>query len=344
MVETMPSASSPMFRNNASSTAVWLASTGILPLSPASSNCLTKRSAATPAKPMRTASMSRRSWPMYGAWSAAPSGVLEGLVEARHHLVAEGEVVGDGRDLRVAQRLRGVGAEGLGGLARGRGGTHEKLGRLALGEVVGGGARRDRRDALGVHVGRERVGFERGQRADDHVNLALLDQLARPGQRAGGLAAAVNDRQLDATAGERVLLLLEEQLDPVLHLLTGRRQRPGQDRDEADADGLLRGGRRRGENGEDGEGEARDDTRAHACLLASRACWIADHTRGAVSGMSRCVTPSGASASMTALTTADVEPIAPASPQPLTPNGLTGEGVSIRSSSQDGSASAFGTA
>src|SRR3989442_8366922 len=46
MVETMPSASSPMFRNNASSTAVWLASTGILPLSPASSNCLTKRSAA----------------------------------------------------------------------------------------------------------------------------------------------------------------------------------------------------------------------------------------------------------------------------------------------------------
>src|SRR2546422_5466051 len=49
------------------------------------------------------------------------TGVLEGLVEARHHLVAEGEVVGDGRDLRVAQRLRGVGAEGLGGLARGRG-------------------------------------------------------------------------------------------------------------------------------------------------------------------------------------------------------------------------------
>jgi len=42
-------------------------------MSPASSNCFKKRSAATPAKPMKTASMSFRSWPMYGPWSAVPS-------------------------------------------------------------------------------------------------------------------------------------------------------------------------------------------------------------------------------------------------------------------------------
>src|SRR5439155_1041284 len=155
--------------------------------------------------------------------------VLEGLVEARHHLVAEGEVVRDGRDFPVPERLRGVGAEGHGRLARGRGRAHEELGRLALGQVVGGGARRDRRDALGVHVRRERVGLEGGQGAEDDVDSALLDQLAGSRERAGGLATAVDDRQLDAPAGERALLLLEEQLDAVLHLFAGPLSANGRD-------------------------------------------------------------------------------------------------------------------
>ena len=200
--------------------------------------------------------------------------VLEGLVEARHHLVAEGEVVRDGRDFPVPERLRGVGAEGHGRLARGRGRAHEELGRLALGQVVGGGARRDRRDALGVHVRRERVGLEGGQGAEDDVDSALLDQLAGSRERAGGLATAVDDRQLDAPAGERALLLLEEQLDAVLHLFAGRRERPGQDRDEADADPLLRRGRRRGE---DGERRERESTNDHARLLPS---WAASEALG----------------------------------------------------------------
>ena len=46
-----------------------------------------------------------------------------------------------------------------------------------------------------------------------------------------------------------------------------------------------------------------------------------------VAGMSRSLTPRGASASSTALITAGGEPIAPASPQPLTPSGLCVHGV-----------------
>src|SRR5262245_28417717 len=53
-------------------------------------------------------------------------------------------------------------------------------------------------------------------------------------------------------------------------------------------------------------------------------------------GVSTCVTPNGESASTTALTTAGVDPIVPASPTPLTPIGLTGDGVTVRSSSRFG--------
>jgi hypothetical protein len=50
----------------------------------------------------------------------------------------------------------------------------------------------------------------------------------------------------------------------------------------------------------------------------------------AVSGMSRCRTPYGLSAFITALTSAGVTPIVPLSPIPLTPSGLAGDGVHTR--------------
>src|SRR5207244_3904189 len=61
-------------------------------------------------------------------------------------------------------------------------------------------------------------------------------------------------------------------------------------------------------------------------------------------GMSMCVMPSGDSASTIALTTAGVDPIVPASPTPLTPIGFTGDGVTVRSSSNSGKSCARGTA
>ena len=55
-------------------------------------------------------------------------------------------------------------------------------------------------------------------------------------------------------------------------------------------------------------------------------------TRSGVSGIaSMWSTPSPDSASTTALTTAGVEAMVPVSPAPLTPSGLTGVGVSVRS-------------
>ena len=76
----------------------------------------------------------------------------------------------------------------------------------------------------------------------------------------------------------------------------------------------------------------------------ARAFRIACQIFGGVSGMSMWAMPNGASASITALATAAVDAIAPASPAPFTPSGLTGDGVTVRSSSNAGSWSAFGTA
>ena len=61
-------------------------------------------------------------------------------------------------------------------------------------------------------------------------------------------------------------------------------------------------------------------------------------------GKSMCRTPKGFSASITALAIAGVEPIVPASPTPLTPMGLTGDGVTVLPSSKRGKSCALGKA
>ena len=65
------------------------------------------------------------------------------------------------------------------------------------------------------------------------------------------------------------------------------------------------------------------------------AALIALQTRCGVAGMSMFLTPRCESASMTAFQTAGVEPIAPDSPMPLAPSGLRGDGVWVRSVSND---------
>src|SRR5262249_18141960 len=70
----------------------------------------------------------------------------------------------------------------------------------------------------------------------------------------------------------------------------------------------------------------------------------ASQRRAEVSGMSRCVTPRCPSASTAALTTAGGMPMQPASPTPLAPSGLRGEGVQVFSISTCGTSSARGIA
>ena len=81
---------------------------------------------------------------------------------------------------------------------------------------------------------------------------------------------------------------------------------------------------------------------AHGVTLAAPS--RARQTRCGVSGMSRCVTPRAASASIAAFTTAGDEPIDPDSPIPLAPSGLVGDRVTVWSSSNDGRSLAAGTA
>ena len=78
-----------------------------------------------------------------------------------------------------------------------------------------------------------------------------------------------------------------------------------------------------------GAGEGNEDR----ALAGGRACSIASQTRSAVNGIWSCVTPSGASASSTALTMAGGAATQPDSPTPLAPSGLNGEGVTVSSSS-----------
>jgi hypothetical protein len=60
--------------------------------------------------------------------------------------------------------------------------------------------------------------------------------------------------------------------------------------------------------------------------------------------MSRCVTPTGASASITAVIIAAGAPIAPASPQPYAPSGLCVHGVTLVPTRNEGTSSARGSA
>src|SRR5207249_4201101 len=61
------------------------------------------------------------------------------------------------------------------------------------------------------------------------------------------------------------------------------------------------------------------------------ACWIARQIRYGLSGRSRWWIPSGERASRMALAMAGAAPIVPASPTPLIPIGLLGDGVTVLS-------------
>src|SRR5436309_2059178 len=89
---------------------------------------------------------------------------------------------------------------------------------------------------------------------------------------------------------------------------------------------------------------AADDADYRRAQRRAFASWIARQTRSGVTGMSRWRTPSGASASLTALSSAGSAPTVPASPTPLAPSGFTFVGTSWASTSNVGMSSARGIA
>src|SRR5680860_236670 len=71
--------------------------------------------------------------------------------------------------------------------------------------------------------------------------------------------------------------------------------------------------------------------------------WMAFHTRSGVHGIMMSLAPNWRTASTTALTTAGVEAIVPASPTPLVPSVLVVEGVVLWSTSKLMVSAAVGT-
>jgi hypothetical protein len=84
------------------------------------------------------------------------------------------------------------------------------------------------------------------------------------------VAAGVGDDQLDLAAGDRVVALLEEEQDPLLHLLAAGGERAAAHGEEADPDRLALGEGRRGDGERRGRGEGGQAGEPHEhreCLL-----------------------------------------------------------------------------
>ena len=98
--------------------------------------------------------------------------------------------------------------------------------------------------------------FERGERAEDHVDLVALDQFLRLGLGAGGIAAGIGGDQFDRPSGDLIAAVLQEQRDALLHLDAALRERSGLHRQQPDADRLvLRDGGHRQRRRQGGAGE-----------------------------------------------------------------------------------------
>ncbi len=78
-------------------------------------------------------------------------------------------------------------------------------------------------------------------------------------------------------------------------------------------------------------------------LLALRAALIAVQTLCGLAGIGTSCTPSPESASTTPLMIVDAAPMVPASPMPLTPSWLVGDGVTVWPVVIDGTSLAAGT-
>ena len=203
----------------------------------------------------------------------APAGVLEGPVEARRTLVAVGEVVGDHRDALQAELLGRVVAHRVHRLRGGAVGVDHVVAPSLLREVVlRRGHRRKERHFRLQHVVVERQRLERGERADQHVDLVALDQLLGFGLRLRRLARGVGEDDLDLASGERVVALLEEEVDAILHLLAARGERTGAHREKADAQGLALRESAARERGERDERQQEPHRNVHDSSIDGNCC------------------------------------------------------------------------
>ena len=88
--------------------------------------------------------------------------------------------------------------------------------------------------------------LEGGERAEDDVDLVALDQLLGLGLGAGRIAAGIGGDEVDLAAAHRVVRLLEEGEDALLHLDAALGERTGLHREKPELERRgLRDSRRR---------------------------------------------------------------------------------------------------
>ena len=170
--------------------------------------------------------------------------VFEGLLEAAHLFVTEGEVFGDADDALEFHFLGGVVRHRMHRLRGGcRSADEIRIG-AALRHVFGSGEAQQRNLVLRDVVG-NRQQFEGRERSEDGVDFVALDQFLNFGLGAGGIAAGVGGEEFDVAAGDLVVVLLQPGLHALFHLDAALRQRTGLDGEQAELEGrCLRDGRR----------------------------------------------------------------------------------------------------
>src|SRR5262249_10092047 len=140
-------------------------------------------------------------------------------------------------------------------------------------QVVGRHHGIGRRDLLSLGEGMDGVAGGGEEAAAQDVDVVLVDELARLGERRLRVALGVLDDELDLSAGHGAVDLVEVQLGTVEHVLAERRGGAGQRRQEADLDrAALRPRGRRAEPGDEseekrGETKERDGATTHEDLL-----------------------------------------------------------------------------
>jgi hypothetical protein len=106
---------------------------------------------------------------------------------------------------------------------------------MPLRHVLGRGDA-ERRHLLFRQIVGDRQRLEGGQRADQAMDVVLLDQLLSLGAGGRGNAGGVGNDQLDLAAGEGVVARLQEHGEGEIHVDAAGGQRPGLGREQADAD------------------------------------------------------------------------------------------------------------
>ena len=162
--------------------------------------------------------------------------LLEGALEAADDLPAEGVVGRDDGDLAVAERLRDVLAEGMGGLARCPAGADDPAILLALRQVIRRGDGEERRELVLLDFGGHRVPDVPEQDARHELYAIVFDDLAQLRHGRVRSALTVFHDQLNLAPGHLRADLIEVHRDAVDHVFGRLRRRAGEIRDEPDLD------------------------------------------------------------------------------------------------------------